>query len=66
MHDAMYVHADVEAGIPADVKINSCCAGRFAGEFERSALHVYKSSQIICQGEKVFCYIAKKSAIIAG
>jgi hypothetical protein len=31
-----------------------------------SALHVYKSSQIICQGAKVFCYIAKKSAIIAG
>jgi hypothetical protein len=30
------------------------------------ALHVYKSSQIICQGAKVFCHIAKKSAIITG
>jgi hypothetical protein len=62
MHDAMYIHVDVEAGIPADVKINSAVLADLQENSSEPALHIYQIfTNYLPKGKSVLPYCKKIS-----
>jgi hypothetical protein len=53
------MHAAVEAGVPADVKINSCCLGRSAGNSAGWRCMFTNPYKLFAEEQKCFAILQK-------